>query len=202
MRAAGLAFDPKTGRGGWPHEIDFVGVVDTWDQQVGEIWQQQLARIGIRLRHRPRHLRRRLERSVAPPHRRAHQPRLERRLRRRLELLRAEPELGGDRRRRLVERLLLLRPRARRAARASAKDAGPAARRALYAEAERIVADRAPWVPAFSTRALEIWQPYLKGYQPHPFLPEDFRGAWIDDATERQAMLGALTFRRHPRVPR
>jgi ABC-type transport system substrate-binding protein len=52
MRSAGLAFDPATGRGGWPDEIDFVAVADTWDQMAGEVWQQQLARIGIRLRLR------------------------------------------------------------------------------------------------------------------------------------------------------
>jgi ABC-type transport system substrate-binding protein len=199
MRAAGLAFDPATGRGGWPHEIEFVAVADSWDQMAGEIWQQQLARIGIRLRLR-------LATFAA----------VSTEVARRREVAMStlgwnadfadpsnffEPNLGSaaiaDEGSSNVSffsdpKLDALLARAR-------TTLDPEARRALYAEAERIVADQAPWVPTNSSRTLEIWQPYLKGYAPSPLLPEDFRGVWIEDGTEREAMLGALTLRRRVR---
>src|SRR5262249_47647030 len=50
MARAGFPFDPSTGEGGWPAPIDFLAVSDTNDQEQGEIWQQQLAHIGLRIR--------------------------------------------------------------------------------------------------------------------------------------------------------
>jgi ABC-type transport system substrate-binding protein len=49
MRKAGLAFDPATGRGGWPHSIDYV----VYDQGLliytAQLLQQELAKIGLRI---------------------------------------------------------------------------------------------------------------------------------------------------------
>ena len=52
MARAGYAFDLATGHGGYPREVEFLAVPDTWDQQIGEIFQQQLARVGLRVRLR------------------------------------------------------------------------------------------------------------------------------------------------------
>src|SRR5262249_27647712 len=40
---------PGHRQGGWPAPIDYLTVPDTGDQQVAEIWQQQLARVGLRV---------------------------------------------------------------------------------------------------------------------------------------------------------
>jgi hypothetical protein len=50
-------------------------------------------------------------------------------------------------------------------------------------------------VPTNSSRTLEVWQPYLKGYAPSAFSPQDFRSVWIDDGAAREAMLDALQLR-------
>src|SRR4030095_10194271 len=50
MELAGYPFDPRTGRGGYPQPIDYITVPDTSEQSSAEIFQQQLARVGIRIR--------------------------------------------------------------------------------------------------------------------------------------------------------
>src|SRR5690606_33119949 len=52
MDRAGHPFDPDTGRGGYPEVIDYLTVPDSFEQAAGEIFQQQLARIGLRIRLR------------------------------------------------------------------------------------------------------------------------------------------------------
>src|SRR5262249_9441810 len=52
MARAGYPFDPATGEGACPAPPDFLAVPDTGDQQYAEVWQQQLARIGLRVRLR------------------------------------------------------------------------------------------------------------------------------------------------------
>ncbi len=50
MAEAGYPFDPATGKGGWPEPIDYLTIPDTGDQMYAEVWQQQLARVGLRIR--------------------------------------------------------------------------------------------------------------------------------------------------------
>lgn len=50
MERAGFAFDPKTGKGGYPGEIEYITVPDSFQQQEAEVYAQQLAKIGVRLR--------------------------------------------------------------------------------------------------------------------------------------------------------
>ena len=58
---------------------------------------------------------------------------------------------------------------------------GPA-RATLVLEAERLVADEAPWIPTHLARTLEVWQPRLHGYRPSALCPLDFTDVWIDEA--------------------
>ena len=48
MRLAGYPYDPATDSGGYPHEIRYLAVPDSFAQGAAEIYQQQLAKIGIR----------------------------------------------------------------------------------------------------------------------------------------------------------
>ena len=75
----------------------------------------------------------------------------------------------------------------------------------LYARAEEIVRDEAPWVPSYGTRMMEIWQPYVQGYEPHPILPQRFHKVWLDPAARSLARGAggdpALALFRLPRSP-
>ncbi len=53
-------------------------------------------------------------------------------------------------------------------------------RRGLYAEAARIVGDDAPWAFIFNPTLLEVWQPHVRGYRPHPVWSLDYRQVWLD----------------------
>jgi hypothetical protein len=53
----------------------------------------------------------------------------------------------------------------------------------LYAEAERIVRNEAPWVPTYVSRTFDVWQRYVRGYTPHPILGPRFVEVWLDDAS-------------------
>ncbi|MEM7607816.1 MAG: hypothetical protein AAF411_20885, partial [Myxococcota bacterium] len=50
----------------------------------------------------------------------------------------------------------------------------------VYRQASRILIDDAPWGFVFSDTLLEVWQPYVRGYRPHPVWPQNYRDAWLD----------------------
>jgi ABC-type dipeptide/oligopeptide/nickel transport system permease subunit/ABC-type transport system substrate-binding protein len=180
MARAGYPFDEATGRGGYPDPIDFLAVPDTWDQQTGEIWQQQLARIGIRIRlHLVTYatfLAESTRRRGAvmgktgwnadfPDPSNFFEPILA------TTAIQDEgsenvaffssAELDG----------LLARAHA---------ETDPERRKADYERAEAIVRDEAPWIPTFGNRRFEIWQPCLHGYVEHAVIPARFNDVWLD----------------------
>ncbi|MGB0680997.1 MAG: hypothetical protein ACPGUV_15210, partial [Polyangiales bacterium] len=53
-------------------------------------------------------------------------------------------------------------------------------RRRLYEEASSLVARDAPWAFLWNSLGFELWQPYVRGYRPHPVWSGDFRFAWLD----------------------
>ena len=60
-----------------------------------------------------------------------------------------------------------------------------AARAALYERAAAIVVADAPWAFIFSDMKMELWQPYVRGYEPHPVWSQDYRDIWLDLPRER-----------------
>lgn len=56
----------------------------------------------------------------------------------------------------------------------------PAGRSAMYRRAERILYDDAPWIWDYHRLTIEVTQPYLRGYQPHPIWMRDYTSAWLD----------------------
>jgi ABC-type transport system substrate-binding protein len=56
----------------------------------------------------------------------------------------------------------------------------PAARAALYRQAERILYDEAPWIWDYHRVSTEVVQPYVRGYAPHPIWMRDYTSAWLD----------------------
>jgi ABC-type dipeptide/oligopeptide/nickel transport system permease subunit/ABC-type transport system substrate-binding protein len=191
MAEGGLAFDPAKGRGGWPEPIDFFTIPDTGDQQYAEVWQQQLATVGLRIRLRLvtyasfiAETGRRRNAAMGRAGWSADYPDPSNFFEPILTTAAIEddgsqnaaffssPELDA----------VLLRGR-------HASD--PAARDAAYLRAEEIVRDEAPWIPTHGTRSYELWQPYVRGYPPHPVLPQRFADVWIDRGDDRAAAVGA-----------
>jgi ABC-type dipeptide/oligopeptide/nickel transport system permease subunit/ABC-type transport system substrate-binding protein len=198
MARAGFPFDPATGRGGWPDPIDYLTVPDTGDQQLAEVWQQQLARIGLRLRLRlltfaaceaesgRRH--------TAPMGRAgwgADYPDPDNFFDSILSTATIQDEGSNNRSFFSSPELDALLARARAEPSRERRDA-------LYLRAEEIVRDEAPWIPTHGTRSYELWQPYVHGYPPHPVLPHRFADVWLD--REGPALvLGSILPRRRRR---
>lgn len=192
MARAGFAFDPATGRGGYPEPIDYLTIPDTGDQQVAEVWQQQLARIGLRIRLRlltfAAFEAESGRRRAAPMGRGGwaadfpdpadfFEPIL---------ASAAIQDEGSDNRSFFssgeLDALL-----------ARAHGEPDAARRdALYLRAEEIVRDEAPWIPTYGTRTFELWQPYVHGYPPHPVIRQRFADVWLDRGGPRLALGAGL----------
>jgi peptide/nickel transport system substrate-binding protein len=53
-------------------------------------------------------------------------------------------------------------------------------RAALYRRAERILHDDAPWIFGYHQQFVEVTQPYVRDYAPHPVWVRDYTTAWLD----------------------
>ncbi len=53
-------------------------------------------------------------------------------------------------------------------------------RLSLYRQANNIIAHDAPWAFTYYPMTMEVWQPYVKNYRPHPIWSEDYRDVWLD----------------------
>ncbi|MDB4991570.1 MAG: Dipeptide-binding transporter, periplasmic substrate-binding component [Myxococcaceae bacterium] len=63
----------------------------------------------------------------------------------------------------------------------------PAVREAMYHQANDFVAEAAPWAIHSNTQALQAWQPYVKGYAPHPMHWLSVHDVWLDLPRQRVA---------------
>ncbi|HEX6240422.1 MAG TPA: ABC transporter substrate-binding protein, partial [Polyangiales bacterium] len=63
----------------------------------------------------------------------------------------------------------------------------PQKRVAMYREANDFVADQAPWAIFCSTQGSQAWQPYVKGYRPHPVHELAIEDVWLDLPRRRVA---------------
>jgi ABC-type transport system substrate-binding protein len=195
MRLAGYAYDPATGSGGYPHEIRYLAIGDSFSQGSAELYQQQLAKIGIRTR---------LELVSFPTY-------LARASRRRTTAM-AWVAWSAD----YADPSTFLEPNFSSAAiqeeesmnmaffsnsrvdalLVQARRSTDAARRSsIYREAEDIVLAEAPWAVSYAFRFFELWQPYFHGYRPHPIVTQNLRGAYFDLEQRRALAAGGLACR-------
>lgn len=58
-------------------------------------------------------------------------------------------------------------------------------RLALYARANAILAADAPWVFLYYPVDMFAWQPYVKGFRPHPVWLNEYRNVWLDLPRQR-----------------
>ena len=198
LARAGFPFNPETGEGGYPRVIDYHTVPDSFDQQAGEVFQQQLARVGIRIRLR----------LVSWATYQAETSR-----RRTAVMGRAGWGADFPDPSNFFEPTLSSRAISDEGSQNCAffsnagfddllgrahREREPTRRMALYAEAETIVNQLAPWVPTYVARSLEMWQPYVRGYAHHPVIAQRYQDVWIDPRARARvvttAKLGALAF--------
>jgi ABC-type transport system substrate-binding protein len=180
MRAAGYAYDPTTGTGGYPYVIDYIAPAETFEQQAAEIWVEQLARIGIRVRLEltsyASYLAKVQKRRTAamgwvgwkadfPDALNFFEPTLSSRA--------IDDEHSQN-------YAFFRNDELDRVLDDASREQDPEVRKRLFTRAEEIIRDEAPWAPTHAPRLFELWQPYVRGYVPHPVIPQRFRDVWID----------------------
>lgn len=185
LAEAGYGFDPAAKQGGYPKPIDLVTVPGGLEQQVAEIFQEQLAAVGIRVELRLM----------------SHPAYLSNVARRRAVAMGLfgwyadfpdasnffEPTLSSAS---IMDEgsqnyAFFSNAELDRVLEKAHQESDVQRRFGLYEQAEAIVRDEAPWVPSYGVRTFEIWQPYVRGYTPHPFIPQHFHDVWLDPAAHR-----------------
>lgn len=198
MRKGGYPYDPATGKGGYPEEIDYVTVGGSFEQEAAEVYQQQLARIGIRIRVKAlawsAYLAASARRGSAklgtdgwamdfPDPSDFFEP-----------ILSTKAITDEDSQNRAFwsnKEFDGLLDQARR-------ELVWERRMELYRRAEAIVVDEAPWCISYNKQWFELWHPYVHGYVTHPALSEHVGAVWIDEGAKRRAIAarGAPPFSR------
>jgi ABC-type transport system substrate-binding protein len=180
MRLAGFPYDPATGKGGYPDEIPYLAIIDSFAQQAGEILQQDLGRIGIRIRLQivgfPTLLAKVSRRKTVPFgwtgwHADFPDPSTF-----------FEPILTTKaiQEEESQNSAFFSHPELDRVTDQARRETDPKRRLALYRRAEEIAAEEAPWIVAYAYRYFELWHPYVHGYRPHPALSQNVREMWFD----------------------
>lgn len=185
MREAGYPYDPATGRGGYPRELTYVTISDSFDIEAAQVLQQQLARIGVRFRIRaqgwPAYLAETSRRKTVafgadgwsadfPDPSDFFEP---------LFATRAISEEESQ------NRAFYSNPRLDALLDDARRETSQERRFAMYRQAEQIVLDDAPWALIYTKRWFELWHPYLHGYQIHPAHSEHLAFVWIDQKARR-----------------
>jgi ABC-type dipeptide/oligopeptide/nickel transport system permease subunit/ABC-type transport system substrate-binding protein len=180
MRLAGYPFDPATGRGGYPDTIGYVTVPDTFEQAAAEVFQQQLARVGIRIRlrlvswatwialiSRPGEVAMGWRGWAAdyPDPATFFEPLLT------SKAITAEGTQNVS---------FFASPALDEIVEQAHHELHSDARWALYEKAERIVRDEAPLVPVYGSRTLQLHHPEVRGYRPHPVIALRLRHVWLE----------------------
>ncbi|MGE0328996.1 MAG: ABC transporter substrate-binding protein [Polyangiaceae bacterium] len=188
MRLAGYPYDPKTGKGGYPKEIDYLALVDSFGQQTAEITQQELKKIGIRINLRLvgwptfQALTGRRKTSVMGTtgwHPDFPEPSNF------FESTLSTDAIAEEN----CQNSAFFSNQELDALMKTARGSSDAAeRQRLYRRAETIVTEEAPWVFTHSQRYYEVTQPYVHGYHPHPVMTQRVRWSWIDTSQLQQKL--------------
>jgi ABC-type transport system substrate-binding protein len=186
MKAAGYPFDPATGRGGWPSPIVY-DVYKQGGELAGQILQQDLAKIGLRIELRvssfPTYTaltHRRGKSAMSPQGWTEDYPDPANFL----EPLFASKSMSDEDTNNFA---FYSNPTLDAVLARAHGEANSAVRTRLYAEAERIVCDDAPWAFEYAVRLYPVHQPYVRGYRTHALWMDDAVPVWLDRADAEQA---------------
>lgn len=178
MEAAGYPYNPETGEGGYPDVIEYVTIPDSLEQAAAEIYQQQLARVGLRVKLRLISslsyltiTQRRAATTMGWAGWQADYPD---------PLTFFDPNLVswsvGD----VTQNYsFFVNDELDRVVKAARRETDFDKRAALFGEAEAIVATEAPWVPTTTPSTIEVRQPWLRGYEPTSLSTLDFTNAFL-----------------------
>ena len=182
MRKAGLAFDPETGRGGWPHPISYVVYKQGLSEGTAQVLAQQLARIGLRLEIRivnyPTFMAirgRRHQSAMGPGFWQQDFPDALSFLEPLWSSHAINDEDSNNWSFYKTPRYDELVERARR-------EPAPERRMRLTSEAQRILVDEAPWAFTYGYRFYVQQQPYVRESAPHPVWSAELSHTWLDRA--------------------
>lgn len=192
MRRAGYAFDPASGRGGYPAHVEYLISPQGLFEYQAQVLKQELAKIGLRIDIRiaswPAYL--------AATHRRGRVP--------------MAPQgwtmdypdasdfyeslfTSGAINEEDSNNTSFYSNHEYDALVASARrELDPEARRRLYAKADDILCDEAPWAFTHFYHYYDVRQPYVRGYRPHPIWMEDVAHTWLDRPGPGRALASIL----------
>jgi ABC-type transport system substrate-binding protein len=184
MQSAGYPFDPVTGKGGYPEPVTFVAPTDTAIVETfAPILQQQLAKVGIRMRIKQVSYTAYLAETSK---------------RNRVALGYAgwsmdfpdpsdffEPTLSSDaiQDEETQNRAFFSSAELDALLKRAHRELDATTRAAMYRRCEEIVRDQVPWAIGFHQRWYELVQPYVHDYAVDAKHTEDMRAVWIDAQT-------------------
>ncbi|MGH7294066.1 MAG: ABC transporter substrate-binding protein [Polyangiaceae bacterium] len=182
MREAGYPYDPATGKGGWPEPVDYLMYDLGIPALSSQLLQQDLAKIGIRLRLKMVSWAAFLaiqqrEGGVAMsqgnwdmdyPDPSAVFDKLFT-----TESISPEGSLNPA---------FYSNPRLDEIVARAHLEVDESVRKALYREANAIVCDEAPWAFTFGYHFVDVRQPYVRGFAAHPVWTLDVSHVWLDRA--------------------
>jgi peptide/nickel transport system substrate-binding protein len=194
MAKAGYAFDPSTGRGGYPGVVPYYLVRQGASEHTGQILAQELAKIGIRLELRlvswPTFLSLAYTRgavAMADPGWGMDYPDPSDFF----EALFSSKAITGEQ---STNTAFYRSPRVDDLIERARHELDPGKRAALFTEANRVVCDDAPWAFTVAQRGEYVAQPYVRGFKPHPVWIYYSASTWIDRPGSAKATeLGALS---------
>lgn len=187
MAAAGYPYDPQTGKGGWPETVTYYAGEGEAAIRYAQLMQHDLAQIGMHIEIKetsfPQHLALTGRPKTVAFGYYGWQ----------LDFADAsdffEPILSSaaiadeDSQNKAFYRNPVLDGLLDRAH----GELDPKKRLDMYLEAEKIVCDDAPYSYTYNPLRLELLQPWVRGYKPHPVLHRRFKSVWIDRAAHDSA---------------
>jgi ABC-type transport system substrate-binding protein len=180
MRKAGYPYDPVTKTGGWPGVIPYTVYAQGLNAYTGQIIQQQLAKIGIRIELRivnyASYLAIRGRRKQSP-----FGPSIwEQDYPDGMSFLEPLFETKSINDEESNNWSFYSNPRYDEIVERARRELDDAKRKKLYAEASQIVCDDAPWAFTVNYRWYVIRQGYVRDWRPHPLYTYDLRRVWLD----------------------
>lgn len=181
MQRAGYPFDPASGRGGYPEPVTFVAPTDTaMVETFAPILQQQLAKVGIRMRIKQVSYTAYLAETSKRNHAALGYGGWSMDFPDPSDFF--EPTLSSDaiQEEETQNRAFFANPEFDALLKRAHRELDPTARAAMYRRCEEIVRDQVPWAIGFHQRWYEIAQPYVHNYGVDAKHTEDVREVWID----------------------
>jgi ABC-type transport system substrate-binding protein len=189
MKKAGFPFDPNTKRGGYPNAIPFFAFGDGFDVQVGEIIQQQLAKIGVQIEIR----------ALSWPAQRTLSSRRKASPMGMISWKADFPDpdnfydplftTGAISEEYSTNQSFFSNKEYDQLIKQAKRTTQWADRVKLYRKADAILKDQVPTVFTHVPRRFELWHPYLRGYHPHPTLSMRLGMTWLDSSAPKTSMI-------------